>query len=246
MILPDSGATMTLIHSRIVRRLGLQINTKGGEIYDLYNAHWKSMAVDGTCVIHMFPEGCSKPRTLKCLITPSLEEEEVLLECGDMVAWGILKKDFHILSDEVLPDAQSTDVRKSTAKVNPTTSSAIGGVGADNSDHSSDGTIGKGLFEDQDVEKRLEGVRNRLLARYDDIFTDKLGESDRMRGDPVQLEIKSNAATPYHCWTPAEVSANHEKEARRMVQSMVEAGIIEEVNRSNEWCSRFFCGKALD
>ena len=30
LILPDSGATMTLVHSRIVRRLGLKGNSKGG------------------------------------------------------------------------------------------------------------------------------------------------------------------------------------------------------------------------
>ena len=82
--MPDSGATMTLIHTRTVQRLGLQINTKGGEIYDLYDAQGKSMAVDGTCVIQVIPEGFSKPRTLKCLITPSLEEEEVLLGWADM------------------------------------------------------------------------------------------------------------------------------------------------------------------
>ena len=154
------------------------------------------MVVDGTCVIHVIPDGCSRPRTLKCFATPSLEEEEVLLGWGDTVAWEILKENFNILSNEDLPETQSTDVRrsrtsdvrKSTVTLSPKTSSAIGGVAADNSVHPSDGTIGKGVFETQNVEKQLEEVKNKLLALYEDVFTDELGESDCMRGDPVQLE----------------------------------------------------------
>ena len=38
LILPDSGATMTLVHSRIVRRLALKVNSKGGDNYELYDA----------------------------------------------------------------------------------------------------------------------------------------------------------------------------------------------------------------
>ena len=93
-ILPDSGATMTLVHSRIARRLGIKINQRGGEKYDLFDAQGREMGIDGTCVIYVVPEGCSKPRTLKCLATPSLDEEELLLGLVDMVEWGILKKNF--------------------------------------------------------------------------------------------------------------------------------------------------------
>ena len=64
-----------LVHSKIVKRLGLKINIKGGEDFDLYNAQGASMVVDRTCVKYVAPEGCEKPRTLKCLVTPSLEEE---------------------------------------------------------------------------------------------------------------------------------------------------------------------------
>ena len=61
-----------------------------------------------------------------------------------------------------------------------------------------------------------------------------------MSGDSVQLEIKGDATAPFHCWSPATVSVHHEQEARRMVKSMVKAGIIEEVSWSTEWCSRGF------
>ena len=78
------------------------------------------------------------------------------------------------------------------------------------------------------------------MSEFEDVFTDELGESDRMRGDPVQLDIKTNAAAPYHCWSPAMVSVHHEEEDKRMVKSMVEAGIIEKVSWSTDWCSRGF------
>ena len=115
---------------------------------------------------------------------------------------------------------------------------AIGEVAADspsNSGHLPDGTNGNGV--DSEVDKELEALRLTLMEEFGDVFTDELGESDRMRGDPVQLDIKGDAAAPYHCWSPATVSVHHEQEARRMVKSMVKAGIIEEVSWSTEWCS---------
>ena len=64
------------------------MNGRGKEEFDLYNAQGSSMIVEGTCVIHMVSEECPKTRTLKCLITPNLEEEEVLLGWMDMVKGG--------------------------------------------------------------------------------------------------------------------------------------------------------------
>ena len=193
---------MTLVHSRIVRRLGLKVNSRGGENFDLYDAQGASMVVEGTCVIHVVPEGCTKPRTLKLLVTPSLEEEEILLGWSNIVEWGILKRDFNVLSDEDFPGGRAANVKKTTSTSNLTTSSSIGGLTAVNSNHSSYGSIGQGFFnETNDVDRRLEGVRTKLMEFYDDVFTDELGEDDRMMGDPVQLEVRSDAAAPYHCWT---------------------------------------------
>ena len=45
---------------------------------------------------------------------------------------------------------------------------------------------------------------------------------------------------PVHCWSPATVSAHQEKEARRMVEKKVKAGILEEVSWPTKWCSRSF------
>ena len=100
-----------------------------------------------------------------------------------------MRRDFNILSDEDFPGGGAADVKKTTTTSNPTTSSAIGGLAADNSNHSANDTIGKGFSETKDVEKLLEEVRNKLMELHDDVFTDELRENDRMRGDPVQLEV---------------------------------------------------------
>ena len=55
-ILADFGATMTLIHARTTRRLGLKVSTKEGEQIELFNTH-KSMRVKGRGVIYVIPEG---------------------------------------------------------------------------------------------------------------------------------------------------------------------------------------------
>merc|ERR1711888_101226 len=84
-----------------------------------------------------------------------------------------------------------------------------------------------------------------MLLEFHDIFTDELEEVDRIAGDPVKLEVVDAKMTPYHCWSPAFVSAHHEKEARRMVEAKVKSGILEEVSWATDWCSRsFFIEKA--
>ena len=78
-ILLDSGATMTLCHAKVAKRLGLKVYQKDDNMYELFDAQGRRMEVMGMCVIYVIPEGCTVPRTLKCLVTPSLEDEEVLL-----------------------------------------------------------------------------------------------------------------------------------------------------------------------
>lgn len=100
-ILPDSGATMTLCHAEVARRLGLKISKKDKDTYELVDAQGRQMEVMGTCIISVVPEGCSAPRTLKCLVTPSLEDNEILLGWADMVMWGI-DQQLKELKEEVL------------------------------------------------------------------------------------------------------------------------------------------------
>ena len=78
------------------------------------------------------------------------------------------------------------------------------------------------------------------------MFVDELGADDPIRGDPVKQQVRQEVADPYHCWSPASISVHHEKEGRRMVDSMVRARIMEEVSWSTDWRSKaFFMEKAM-
>ena len=57
----------------------VDIDAKEGESFDLYDAQGASMEVSGTFFVFIIPERCKIPRRLKCLVTPSLEEEEIQL-----------------------------------------------------------------------------------------------------------------------------------------------------------------------
>ena len=83
---------MTLCHSKVAQRLGLKVTQKDSGLYELYDAQGKRMEVRGMCILYVIPEGRVIPLTLKSLVTPSLEDEEVLLGWGNMVEWGILKE----------------------------------------------------------------------------------------------------------------------------------------------------------
>ena len=90
------------------------------------------------------------------------------------------------------------------------------------------------------MEEQLQELRAEVLEEFKDIFIDELGEADCIVGDPVKLEVREDGVTPYHCWTPASVSAHHKHEARRMVEHHVQAGILEEVSWPTKWCSHSF------
>ena len=75
-----------------------------------------------------------------------------------------------------MDEEQSAEVKKISS--NPTTSSSIGGVAASNhGNHSLNGSLGKGFYnEAHDEEKLLDNMRLSLMEKYEDVLTDKLGE----------------------------------------------------------------------
>ena len=169
-------------------------------------------------------------RTLKCLVTPSLEDEEILLGWEDMVEWGILKKEFNILSDK--------DVERDLVDREKVSKSTVSSVPPPSTSFPMKQNV-------EEIEKQLQALKEQMLLEFHDVFVDELGEADRIVRDPVKLEVVDAKMNPYHCWSPASVSAHHEKEARRMVEAKVKAGILEEVSWSTDWCSRnFFIEKA--
>ena len=57
-LLPNSGATMTLVHSKVAQRLGLKISRKDLGLYELPDAQGKKLEVWGMCNLYVIPEGC--------------------------------------------------------------------------------------------------------------------------------------------------------------------------------------------
>ena len=96
-----------------------------------------------------------------------------------------------------------------------------------------DPTLGSPTYEAKKLEarkvvrvarKQLQALKEEILQEFDAVFVDELGEEDRIAGDPIKLEVVDEKVSPYHCWSPASVSAHHEKEARRMVEAKVKSG----------------------
>ena len=56
-ILPNSGATVTLCHAKVAKRLGLKVTQKDSGMYELFDAQGKRMEVMDTCVIYVVLEG---------------------------------------------------------------------------------------------------------------------------------------------------------------------------------------------
>ena len=55
LILLDSRATITLVHSKIVKRLWLKINERGGDKFNLYDPQGASMVIEGMAMIYVVP-----------------------------------------------------------------------------------------------------------------------------------------------------------------------------------------------
>ena len=85
-VLPNTGATMSLIPLNMVRRLNLKVNESDTN-YTLINASGEYMNVLGTTEE-------SNTTEVYCIIRDELGEDEILLSYSDMKDWGLLSKDF--------------------------------------------------------------------------------------------------------------------------------------------------------
>ena len=90
----------------------------------------------------------------------------------------------------------------------------------------------------------MHDMRCRLLEKYSDVFCDELGKDDRINEELIKREVKMEGVKPFHCWTMVNINANFDHVAKRTIHSMIEAGILEEVDYAANWCARrFFCVK---
>ena len=76
------------------------------------------------------------------------------------------------------------------------------------------------------------------MAKYENMFTSKLEEEDRVLDVEAELEIKEDEGiTPVNVATARSVSKHWQAAADELVKDLLAAGIIEEVTHSTEWCA---------
>ena len=60
-----------------------------------------------------------------------------------------------------------------------------------------------------------QNMKERLMKKFPEIFTDEFGPEERMDCEPVVLTVEEEGVRPFHFPVATEVIANFDKEARR-------------------------------
>ena len=71
-----------------------------------------------------------------------------------------------------------------------------------------------------------EEVEQYMRKEFSDCFRYCLGREDRMQCDPLELIMSTEGMEPHHKSLAWEVPAHYLKEARRLVDDILQAGII--------------------
>ena len=96
-LLPDTGASRTILSSEIVRKTGTKIDRSRADLYNLTNASKSQMSVEGEATIYVTPTHGSKKGTtlpLRGIVSSDLKGE-ILLGWSDGDKWGLLSKEYH-------------------------------------------------------------------------------------------------------------------------------------------------------
>ena len=83
-VLPDSGASMSLIPGWMAEKFKLEVNTSTAEDFSLFNASNEEMKIMGTATIWIIPDNHSKPRMIEGLVTPDMLDADILLSWVEM------------------------------------------------------------------------------------------------------------------------------------------------------------------
>ena len=96
--------------------------------------------------------------------------------------------------------------------------------------------------EEWEDEKACNELREKWLADYDDVFKEDWEETDRIQMEPVVVDLmeKHQEIEMYHPKTPLDVPAYLEEAARKELQRMLAAGMLEPVQGYTATLSRGF------
>ena len=174
-------------------------------------------------------------------VSPSLEKEEVLLGRKDMIAWNILGEDIKQISDkettrqvgrkEVNSCYNKDEEGSDTSAPSATGKSKATGLSV--ALHSS--TQVSGSADVSVSSKGLEDIERRFIKKNSYIFTDESGSSYHVDCEHVRLTVGDMEVKPFHFPDVTDIPANHEVEVKKMIQSMLKAGIIQDVAHPTPW-----------
>ena len=111
-LIPDTGATVTVVPMRLVKKHGLRLDTTEKDLITLHDAQDVAMEVEGTTRLYVIPPGCSVPRLVSGVVSSSLADD-ILLGWRSMQSWGIIGKDFPAVTDPINSHERA---RKAVAK----------------------------------------------------------------------------------------------------------------------------------
>ena len=77
----------------------------------------------------------------------------------------------------------------------------------------------------------------RMIKEFDPVFKDE-GPLGTMKGDLMKIHIKKNMTiVPLNVCTPRKTPIEYQEAAKKKIDSDLEIGIIERVDRVSWWCS---------
>ncbi len=100
----------------------------------------------------------------------------------------------------------------------------------------------------QDLEKQRLGLATpdtemdleKLKEEFKDVFSTKLGNTKFIRGKPgeeMEIKLRPNAVAQIRATTARKIPTHWEESANKLVQDMLDQGIISRVEHSIKWCS---------
>ena len=94
--------------------------------------------------------------------------------------------------------------------------------------------------EDWEEDRKCEDLKRKWPREFSDIFKEDLGREDRIDIEPIHVDLVNNHQE-IHCFKPKtaiEVSPYLEKAAKKELQRMIDAGMLEEIEHNTEPLSR--------
>ena len=78
-----------------------------------------------------------------------------------------------------------------------------------------------------------------LIEEYPDVLSDELSDTPMNTDEPMKIKLKGNV-TPKKVTAARRVPLKYEEEANKVVNELIDKGIITPVDKATDWCSPAF------